>query len=357
MLTKIDWYIIKKFLGTFVYILILLMSISMVFDLSEKLDTFLAAGAPWSQIIFVYYTNFFIFYGFQFVYLINFISVIWFTSKMANNSEIVPILSAGVSFRRMLLPYFIAASVLVVITVLITNYVLPESNKSRLHFEANYYDNAIGKFNVRTQVSENEVLYFNILDGRTAEILEFSLEKWDGDLLKYLLKVNRAVGDSLSNEWHFDRYELRAFGHFHDTVSFGYDTDTLLSFGLKDIIFRTKVIESMNNRELDAFIEKERLRGSEKVPTYLLEKYRRWATPFSIFVLTLVGVSVSSRKSKGGLGVNIAIGLGVTMVYIFSMQVTGAAAIKVGFPPLLAVWTPNILFAGIALLLYKRVPK
>jgi lipopolysaccharide export system permease protein len=340
-----------------VFILILLMCISMVFDLSEKVNDFLSAGAPWREIVFTYYSNFFIFYGFQFVYLINFISVIWFTSKMASNTEIVPILSAGVSFNRFLRPYFISASILVLVTILMTNFVLPESNKSRLEFEALYYKDYTGRSNVRVRISEDEILYFRQFNAMNAEIRDFSYEKWNGDSLAYILESGVAVGDSTSNDWHFNRYQLRRFGAFNDELSFGLNVDTVLSFSIGDVIFRSNVIESMNNAELEDFIEKETMMGSEKTPIYLIEKYKRWASPFAIFILTLIGVSVSSKKARGGLGVNIAIGLAVAMLYIFSMQLTTVAAIKVGFTPFLAVWIPNIVFGIIAVILYQRAPK
>lgn len=357
ILTKIDRYIIRKFLGTFLFILVLLMSISMVFDLSEKLNDFLTAGAPWSEIITVYYANFFIFYGFQFIYLINFISVIWFTSKLANNSEIIPILSSGVSYRRFLRPYFISSAILVIITIFMTNYVLPESNKERLKFEALYYKDFSSKLNIRSKVAEDEVLYFRLYNAVTAEIHNFQLEKWNGDSLEYIMESHLARGDSLSNNWHFDRYELRRMGDFNDDVSFGYMCDTVLNFSLGDIVFRSNLIESMNNDELNEFIEKEKMKGSDDVPKYEIEKYKRLASPFAIFILTLIGVSVSSRKSRGGLGLNIAIGLGFAMLYIFSMQITTVAAIKVGFTPFLAVWLPNIIFGIVAILMYRMAPK
>lgn len=357
ILTKLDRYIMKKFLGTFLFILVLLMSISMVFDLSEKINDFLTAGAPWDEIILVYYSNFFIFYGFQFIYLINFISVIWFTSKMANNSEIVPILSAGVSFRRLLRPYFFSSSLLVIVTLVMINYVLPESNESRLEFETRYYRDYQARSNVRSRVTEDQILYFRTYNGVTTEISNFQLEKWNGDSLEYILESGLAFGDSTTNNWSFGRYELRTFGDFHDDLAFGHNVDTVLEFSIGDVVFKSNVVESMNNRELDDFIAREQMKGSEKVPLYLVEKYKRWASPFAIFILTLIGVSVSSRKSRGGLGINIAIGLGFAMMYIFSMQITTVAAIKVGFTPFLAVWLPNIIFGMAALLMYRIAPK
>lgn len=339
--------------------MLLLMSISMVFDLSEKLNDFLLAGAPWDEIFLIYYSNFFIFYGFQFIYLINFISVIWFTSKMANNSEIVPILSSGISFGRLLRPYMISSAILVALTIFMTNYVLPDSNKSRLAFEAKYYRDFSSRGNFRTKVTEDQIFYFKHYHGITGQVQNFQLQKFNaaGDSLEYILESNLATGDSSSNYWHFDRYELRTIGPFHDELTYGSVTDTLLEFSLGDVIFKSNVVESMNSTELNEFIESEEKRGSEKVPIYLIEKYRRQATPFAIFILTVIGLSVSSKKARGGLGINISIGLGFAMLYIFSMQITTVAAMKVGFTPFLAVWLPNIIFGLVAVVMYRIAPK
>ena len=357
ILTKLDRFIIKKFLGTFVFILLLLMSISMVFDLSEKLNELLVNGAPWSKIFGIYYTNFFLYYGVQFSYMINFISVIWFTSKMANNSEIVPILSAGVSFGRLMRPYMIASAILVTAVIMMYNFVLPESNKKRIEFEEQYYNAKINKSNVRMQFNDNELLYFNHYNARTHDITQMRLERWDGDSLSYTLKADHALGDSLSNNWHLENYQVRWFGDFNDRLYINNQIDTTLSFGLKDLVFRPNVIDAMNNNELDHFIAEQIRKGSDNVPTYLIEKHKRWASPFAIFVLTVIGMSLSSKRSRGGLGVNIAIGLSICVLYIFCMQMTTVAALKVGFTPVLAVWLPNIIFSFVAIFLYRIAPK
>lgn len=333
------------------------MSISIVFDLSEKLNDFIANGAPWNEIIFVYYSNFFIYYGTQFSYLLNFISVIWFTSKMAGNTEIVPILSSGVGFNRFLRPYFIASAILVLATILVYNFVLPGSNSARIEFEEIYYRDHNTKLNVRVQLSESDILYFRQYNGGKKLISDFSLETWQGDSLAYTLKAKTAKGDSLSADWHLEQVEIRTFGDFNDEVSYLPILDTTLNFGVEDLVFRPNIIEAMDNKELDQFIEEQRKTGSEKIPIYLIEKHKRWASPFAIFILTLIGVSVSSKKSRGGLGINIAIGLGICVLYIFAMQMTTVAALNVGFTPALAVWLPNILFSFIAYFLYLKAPK
>jgi len=357
ILSKLDRFIIRKFLGTFVFILMLLMSISVVFDLSEKLNELLVNGAPWSEIIGIYYANFFIYYGVQFSYLINFISVIWFTSKMANNSEIVPILSAGVSFNRLLRPYLISSAILVLVVIVMYNYVLPESNKTRIAFEETYYRAKLHRMDVHMQINQNEILYFNHFNASSGEITEMRLERWDGDSLSYMLKAKHARGDSLSNKWHLNVYEVRKFGDFHDTMYFNQEIDTVLSFGMKDIVFRPEGVEAMNYTELNEFIEQQTKIGSDNVPRYIMEKHKRWAAPFAIFVLTVIGLSVASKRSRGGLGVNIAVGLSICVLYIFCMQMTTVAALNVGFTPVLAVWLPNIIFSIIAVFLYRIAPK
>lgn len=357
ILTKLDRFIIGKFLGTFVFMLILLMSISIVFDISEKLNEFIANGAPWDEIIFVYYSNFFLYYGTQFSYLLNFISVIWFTSKMAGNTEIVPILSAGVSFKRFLRPYFISSAVLVVVTIFTYNFVLPASNRARIEFEEVYYRDQNNRKDVRMRVSANELLYFYHYNGGTKVISNFSLEGWQGDSLSYTLYADQATGDSTSNQWHFDDISLRYFGDFNDKIVFKKSLDTTLNFGVNDLVFRSNIIEAMNYSELNEFIADQQEAGSDQIPIYLIEKHKRWASPFAIFILTLIGASVSSKKTRGGLGINIALGLGICVLYIFAMQITTVAALNVGFTPLLAVWLPNIIFSFIAYYLYVKAPK
>lgn len=357
ILTKLDRFIMKKFLGTFVFMLFLLMSISIVFDLSEKLNEFIANGAPWNEIIFVYYTNFFVNYGAQFSYLLNFISVIWFTSKMAGNTEIVPILSSGVGFNRFLRPYFISSAILVLATILVYNFVLPGSNRARIEFEEIYYRDHNNQANVRMQLSDHEILYFSHYNGEDKIIKKFSLERRAGTRLTYSLLADRAIGDSLSDNWHFENVVIRHFGDFNDDMQYIPILDTTLTFGVSDLVFRPNIIEAMDNAELNEFIREQEQSGSERIPVYLIEKHKRWASPFAIFILTLIGVSVSSKKSRGGLGINIAIGLGICVLYIFAMQMTTVAALNVGFTPVLAVWLPNIIFSFIAYFLYLKAPK
>jgi lipopolysaccharide export system permease protein len=356
-ITKLDIYIIRKFLGTFFFIFILLMSISMVFDIAAKLTDFLGRDASWFDIFTIYYSNFIIYYGFQFIYMINFISVIWFTSKLAQNTEIVPILSTGASFNRFLRPYFISATLLVALTILMYNFVLPPSNKARLEFEELYYRTHFSAITGKRQVNLGEMVSFGSYNTQTQVIRNLVVEQWKGDSLSSKLVSDVAIGDSIGNMWELSFYNVRIIGERNDQYYTGGKIDTLLNFNLSDLIYRDNIIEAMNFSELNEFIEQEKQKNSDRIPHYLIEKYNRFAAPFAIYILTLIGVSVSSRKSRGGIGINIAIGLGICVLYIFSMKITNVAALNIGFPPLAAVWLPNIIFAIIAAWLYKIAPK
>lgn len=276
---------------------------------------------------------------------------------MAGNTEIVPILSAGVSFNRFLRPYFISSAILVAATILVFNFVLPQSNKARLDFEETYYRDPSSNRNVFMQLNDNAILHFSSYHGLKKEISNFSLENYENDQLVYTFKARTAKGDSTNTDWHFESVQIRHMGDFNDNYRYYVELDTTMEFGISDLVFRPNKIDAMNNKELDEFIKEQERTGSEKIAFYRVKKHERWASPFAIFILTLIGVSVSSKKSRGGLGINIAIGLGICVLYIFAMQMTTVAAINVGFTPLWAVWLPNIIFSFIAYYLYLKAPK
>ena len=356
-ITKIDKYIIKKFLGTFFFIFILLMSISMVFDLSEKLTEFIERGASWAEIFTVYYSNFIIYFGFQFIFMINFISVIWFTSKMAQNTEIIPILGTGVSFKRFLRPYFLSATVLVIITLIMYNFVLPPSNKLRLEFEERFYRHTFSSTSGKIPLKDGQNILYSQYSSTDNKIKKLTIEQWNGDKLDYILNASEAKGDSSTNNWFLYNYNIRYFGDKNDKYVIGNSVDTVLNFKLTDIIFRENIVEAMNFSELNEFIDQEKLKKSKLVPKYLLDKYNRTAAPFAIYILTFIGALVSSRKSRSGTGGKLALGIIICVIYIFAMKMTTVAALNVGFPPLAAVWLPNVIFLIIALFLYNNASK
>ena len=356
-LTKIDKYITKKFLGTFVFIFLLLMLISMVFDLSEKLSTFIERGAKWSEIFTVYYSNFIIYFGFQFVFMINFISVIWFTSKMAQNSEIIPIFGTGVSFTRFLRPYFFSATILVLLTLLMYNFVLPPSNKKRLEFEEQFYRSSFNPSSGKVPFENGQNVLYSRYSGEKNTVYKLTIEQWEGFNLKYIITAAEAKGDSLTNSWRLKNVKYRIFGSRDDQFQIFEALDTTLGFKLTDIIFREHIVEAMNFSELNQFIDSQKQKKSKYLPKYLLDKYNRFAAPFAIYILTFIGVLVSSKKSRSGTGGKLALGIMLCVAYIFAMKMATVAALNVGFDPFIATWIPNIIFLIISVFLYKHVTK
>lgn len=355
MITKIDRYIIGKFLGTFFFIMALLMSIAMVFDFAEKVDDFINFGAPVSALIFDYYINFIFFYGNQFSFLIIFISVIFFTSQMARNNEIIAILSGGISFNRMLRPFMISASLLVILSVYLNHLVLPKANKVRLEFEEKYARNPLSLVNVHREVEEGVIVYFNnnaygYLDG-------FCMEKWDSGNLKSILYAQRAYYDTLNAKWSLSYYMIRYLGDDKDSLLRGDKRDTVFNFSPKDLGYRIEFASSMTTPELREFIRAEKAKGSSKVAFSEIELYQRTSYPVASYILTLIGVCVAGRKSRGGIGLNIALGMFMAVCYIFSMKVTTVAATNAGLNPSIAVWIPNVLFLLLTIPLYRSAQK
>jgi lipopolysaccharide export system permease protein len=358
MLNRIDRYIIKKFLFTFFFMMGIIMVLAMVFDISEKLGDFIVAKAPISAIIFDYYVNFFLFFGNMFSSMIIFIAVIWFTAKMAQETEIIPILFSGKPFNRFLRPYMVAATILMMLSMLLNHYVLPKSNKTRLDFENAYYRDALSVANYYAEFPGNQSINFHSYYEKDNVVNSFVLDRTDANNNPvYFLKARTAVNEPGTNKWRLtDYYESRKDG-VDGMIHNGHIKDTVFDFTIEDMAQRENVVETMTYSELKDFIEREKAKGSSNIPTYEIELYKRTSLPFATYVLTIIGVSVSCRKKRGGIGINIALGLAIVFIYIFAMQVATMAAIKVGFPTLLSVWVPNILFGATAYILYRYAPK
>ncbi|MDX2442651.1 MAG: LptF/LptG family permease [Bacteroidales bacterium] len=356
----LDIYIIKNFLGTFIFALSLLMFIVVVFDLSEKLDEFIEKQAPLKAIIFEYYLNFIPFFALLFSPLFTFITVIFFTSKLAYNTEIIAMFSSGLSFKRLMLPYFIASFVIAAFTFVLGNFVIPHANIKRLEFEEVYVhkSGSYSKRNIHMQVRPNEYVYMESYSNTGNIGYKFSLEKFNetGELESKLM-ADYVKWDTVQDKWKVHNYYIRNIYDGIETIEEGKDIDTVLNIFPKDFARGENFILTMDMKELKEFIDQQQLKGSENVIPYLLERYKRLAIPFSTFILTLIGVSVSSRKIRGGIGANIGAGLGLSFIYIFFMQFSSQFAISGALNPLLAVWMPNILFAIIAGILYYKTPK
>jgi lipopolysaccharide export system permease protein len=357
MLSILDKYIIKKFLSTFFFMLGVIMVLAMVFDLSERVGDFIEHQAPISAVIMDYYVNFIIFYGNLFSALIIFISVIWFTSKLAQNSEIIPMLNSGRHFNRFLRPYMIGATILTLISLALNHLILPSANKKRLDFEEKYYRTRLAVDSYYAEFPNGENVYFSYYNSDDGFINDFYIENWNKkNQLSHFLSAKKAsyIGNG---KWHLEQVFIRKLGDLNDEILSFKTLDTTFNFDIGDFAQRDNVVETMNYTQLNKFIERERAKGNENLPTFELEKYQRTSYPFASYVLTLIGVAVSSRKSRGGIGMHIAIGLAFVFLYIFAMKMTSVAAVNVGFSPIVAVWLPNTIFGVIGLMLYKYTPK
>lgn len=358
-LKKIDIYIIKKFLGTFFFAISLLIVIVIIFDISEKIDDFIEKEAPLTDIIFSYYLNFIPYFINLFSYLFTFIAVIFFTSKMAADSEIVAILGSGVSFWRFLRPYLIAATVLGLMSFYLANFLIPRTNKTMMIFEKTYLKNPYRNrdYNMHMQIKPGTFVYLESYNNETNTGFKFSLEKFQSNKLVYKLNSNRILWDSVSGLWKIKDYYIRTFDGMDETLRKGKELDTLINLDPREFTFILEDLKTLNYFELRAFIEKEKLKGSEKIKEYEVDKQKRIAFPFATIILTMIGVSLSSRKVRGGIGMHLGLGIALTFGFILFQQISTVFATHGDLNPALAVWLPNIIFGVLALFLLRIAPK
>jgi len=359
-LKKIDWYIIKKFLGTFFLSIALLIVIVVLFDVSEKIDDFLQNKAPLKQIIFVYYLNFIPYFINLFSPLFTFIAVIFFTSKLAANSEVIAILSSGISFNRMLLPYFASAFVLAVMTFYLANFVIPNANKSRYAFELAYIGSrqTFTDRDIHLQTEPGTFAYAETFNTDTKTGYNFTYEKTNDKGLYYKISSDIIRWDSLKNRWHLENFYIRQMNGMQEKIAKGPSKDTVFN-NLKPVDFAKKYVNvaTMNFFELRKFIKDEKMKGNESVASYEIEKYRRMVDPISLFIFTLIGVALSSRKVRGGMGFHLGAGIVISFAYILFMQITTTFSIYSNLPPVMGVWVPNIIFGILGIYLLRTAPK
>jgi len=358
-LKQIDLYIIRKFLLTFFYAIGLIILVVIIFDISEKLDDFIESDAPISAIVFDYYLNFVPFFVNLFSSLFTFIAVIFFTSKMAANTEIVAILSSGMSFNRLLVPYMAGALVITSMSLYLNNFVIPHTNKARLEFEETFIRHKFRNIdrNIHRQIEPNTFVYFDRYDNITGRGYKFAIERFEENELKYKLMSDTISWDSTMKKWHISNYMIRTMNGPEEELVSGNGIDTTINFHPNELGKRINNVQTMNYYELTDYIKKEKLKGSEKTMFYEIEHHKRFSVPFATFILTLIGVSLASRKVRGGIGVHITFGLVVSFAYILFMQVSLTFATNANLSPMLAMWIPNILFGILALYLYKIAPK
>jgi lipopolysaccharide export system permease protein len=356
----LDIYVIRKFLGTFILSIALILSIVVIFDLSEKIDDFLESGAKLHAILFDYYLNFIPYFGVLFSSLFAFIAVIYFTSRMAYNTEIIAILNSGMSFRRFLLPYLISASLIAGVSFYLSDQVIPEANKVKLDFEERYVKKAPINFKTKDfhrQIEPGVYVYLHSYSNVSKVGYQFTIEKFEDGELVSKMSADQIRWDTAVNKWRARRYYIRTIDGLHETLEEGKQIDTTLAMHPDDFKMRLTIVETMSLKELDEFIKDQRMKGETNVTSYQIERHNRIAFPFSTFILTFIGVIVSSRKMRGGVGMQIALGVVFAFTYLLFTQFSKQFAIGGMLPVMAAVWLPNVFFTIIALFLMRMAPK
>lgn len=359
---RIDRYIIAKFLSTYLFLIAIVILIAIIFDYNEKIDKFTQSHVSVEKIIFDYYVNFIPYFINLFSPLFVFIAVILFTTKLAGNSEIIAMKAAGMSFRRLLRPYMISAGIIAVTTFLLGAYVIPRGNVARVNFENAYVKkkDPTTAENIQMQVDDGVVAYITHFDNVSKSGYGFSLDKFKDKKLVSHLTAQNIQYDTLSdrrNSWTLSMYRIRTLQGMREEITTGEKLDTIIMMEPSDFFYVRNQQETLTLPELDEFITRQKMRGAPNISTFEVEYHKRIATPFAAFILTLIGASLSSQKRKGGMGLSLGIGLALSFSYIMFQTVSSTFATNAGFPAMLAVWIPNIVFAIIAFILYKRTPQ
>lgn len=358
MFSILDRYILKRYLGTFLMLMLLFIPIGITVNLAEKIGKILDNEVPFIEVA-KYYLNFTIYFANLLFPLFLFLSVIWFTSKLANNTEIIAFLSSGVSFSRFLRPYLVGATIVCLFALVLGMYLAPEASKGFNEFKYEYLKSG-GKdrkqTNVYSQLNEDDYIYVSYFNPKNQTGNDFSFEHFNGNELQFKINAARIVYNADSTYTLYN-YEKRTIGEFNDLIEKQYRLDTMLGFTIDELIPVDYIAETLNFTELNAFIKKEQLRGSSHINKYKVVRYKRWSLPVSAYILTIIAVSVSSIKRRGGMGVNLVIGISIGMVYIFFDKIFGTMAEKSSFSPFLATWFPNIVFGILALYLLRNAKR
>jgi len=360
-LKRIDRYIIGKFIGTYIYSIILIISISIVFDVNENLAKFTTNHAPLRAIVFDYYANFIPYFANLFSPLFVFIAVIFFTSKLAGNSEIIAMLASGMSFRRLMRPYFISAALIAILNYYLGAYVIPQGTIVRQNFEVLYKNNSkiTSATNVQLQVGRGIIAYIQQYDDNSKTGYGFSLDKFEKKKLVSHMTASVIYYDTISDtrfHWRARNYKIRTLKGLREEIKTGAVIDTTITMEPMDLVFSKGQQETFTSPELLQYISKQQERGSQNVVQYEVEYHKRIAMSFASFILTVIGASLSSRKRKGGMGLYLGIGLGLSFAYILLQTISATFAINAGTPAMLAEWIPNILYVFIAYFCWRQAP-
>ena len=360
-LKKIDTYIMKKFIVTFFIALLLIIGIVIIFDISEKVDDFVEKQAPLRAIVFDYYVNFVPYFINMFSPLFVFITVIFFTSRMAANSEIIAILSCGVSYRRLMHPYMLSALLIALLSLGLNLFVIPRANLKRVQFEATYTKldrRNLNSSNVHYQLHPGQFVYVESFSTWNNTAYNFTLEDIQDNKLVRKITAETAVWDSTFGGWTLKKYFVRDYAEgLEDRIRSGTQLDTVINLTVTDFYRNKKTVETLPQRALNQLIATQRMRGDANVMYALIEKHTRYALPFSAFILTLIGVSLSSRKRRGGIGWNIGVGIALSFTYILFLRFSQMFVYGGTLPPVIALWLPNLIYSVIAAVLYYRASR
>jgi lipopolysaccharide export system permease protein len=355
----IDKYIIRKFLSTFFFAILLIVVIAVIFDLTEKMDDVIEKEIPIKALVVDYYFNFIPYFANLFSPLFVFISVVFFTSKMANQTEIVAILSSGMSFGRFLRPYMLSAAFIGLFSFLLNSFIIPHANAKRHNFENTYMRSGWFKngYNVHRQVAPGHFVYVESFNAESNTAYRFTYEVIKDGTLEYKLRSEYLRWDTVANIWQLENYIERYFDMDNERLIKGANKDTTFPFSKEEFGRFDNNIETMDLMHLNEYIESERMKGSDQLELYLLEKYKRWANPFATIILTLIAAALASRKVRGGVGLHIGIGLGIAFTYILLMQISSVFAVAGGLNPFIAAWMPNLVYFSLSIWLIYKAPK
>ncbi len=361
-LKRLDRYIMKKFLGYYFFSIALIISIAIVFDFNDNLAKFSENHAPANAIIFDYYANFVPYFANLFSALFVFIAVILFTSKLAGNSEIIAMLASGVSFKRLLRPYMITCVLLSALSFGLSAYIIPHGTVVRQNFENMYKKKTKNNSanNVQLQVDRGVIAYMQHYDNTTKRGYGFCLDKFQDKKLVSHLTATDIQYDTISDSkfhWKISNWKVRKLQGMKEIITSGSQKDTIITMEPTDLVYSKGQQETFTSPELKDYISKQLNRGSGNVVQYEVEYHKRIASSFASFILTIIGVSLSSRKRKGGMGLSLGIGLALSFGYIMLQTVCATFAIQADFPPVLAAWLPNFIYAFVAYFCYRKAPR
>lgn len=355
---KLDWYILKKYIGTFFFAISLLIVIIIVFDISENIDSFMKNQATLKEVVFHYYVPFIPYFINLFIYLFVFISVILFTSKMASHTEIIAILSSGISFRRFLYPYILGASMLAVFSFYLGNFLIPKTDTVRRNFKDKYIERLTKSSgsNIHVQIERGTYVYVGNFDIKKKIAYKFSVEKFENNKMTYKLIADKASFDTINGSWKLTNYVERSL-YPHETMNRGNTMDTTMKLLPRDLYNIKEEFEEMNLFEIRNHIKNLELKGADNMLPYEIEMHKRIASPVAIIILTVIGVALSSRKVRGGIGLHMGIGIAIAFSYVLFMEFSRVFALSGVLSPILAAWMPNIIFSIVGVYFLAKAPK